>query len=179
VPICRDVRTPYAPPLRSALRENRLVERFIRSGEDANARILRTSLRTSKALRWTVRIELVAATYYSRRSARDPDWREKQTDARRERERRQREEDPNGSASSAAVRTRTVARDARADGPCASSRTLRKLLERVGGDPATLRIILREEIERGVIEYHSTSRRYVLNGGLPEDVKAALREIRL
>jgi hypothetical protein len=39
--------------------------------------------------------------------------------------------------------------------------------------------VLRDEQRRGRIEYQSTSRRYVLNGGLPEDVKAALRELDL
>jgi hypothetical protein len=34
-------------------------------------------------------------------------------------------------------------------------------------------------VRRGHVDYHSTSRRYTLNGGLPDDVKAALRELRL
>jgi hypothetical protein len=37
---------------------------------------------------------------------------------------------------------------------------------------------LRDELARGRIEYHSASRRYVLNGGLPQDVKRALHELR-
>jgi hypothetical protein len=39
--------------------------------------------------------------------------------------------------------------------------------------------VLRDELRLGRVEYHSTSRRYVLNGGLPEETKAALRELRL
>lgn len=50
------VRIPYAPPQSSAWSENHLVERFIRSGEDGNARILRTSLRTSKSAHGPSRI---------------------------------------------------------------------------------------------------------------------------
>jgi len=49
LPRATRVRIPYAPPQSSAWSENHLVERFIRSGEDGNARILRTSLRTSKS----------------------------------------------------------------------------------------------------------------------------------
>lgn len=45
------------------------------------------------------------------------------------------------------------------------------------GDPAVLAYVLRDEVRRGRVEYHSTSRRYVLNGGLPEDVKQALRKL--
>jgi hypothetical protein len=30
------------------------------------------------------------------------------------------------------------------------------------------------EVRLGHVDFHSTSRRYVLNGGLPEDVKEAL-----
>ena len=33
--------------------------------------------------------------------------------------------------------------------------------------------------ERGVVDYHSTSRRYVLNGALPYDVRLALRDLEL
>jgi hypothetical protein len=41
------------------------------------------------------------------------------------------------------------------------------------------RLGLRDELRRGRIEYRSTSRRYVLNGGLPDDVKLALRDLAL
>ena len=34
-------------------------------------------------------------------------------------------------------------------------------------------------VERGVVDYHSTSRRYVLNGALPDDVRLALRDLEL
>ena len=39
-------------------------------------------------------------------------------------------------------------------------------------------MVLRDELRRGRIEYHTSSRRYVLNGGIPEDVKEALRKLR-
>ena len=38
-------------------------------------------------------------------------------------------------------------------------------------------LILEQEVERGVVDYHSTSRRYVLNGALPADVRLALRDL--
>ena len=45
--------------------------------------------------------------------------------------------------------------------------------------PFRLRRILDQEVERGVVDYHSTSRRYVLNGALPADVRLALRDLQL
>jgi hypothetical protein len=38
---------------------------------------------------------------------------------------------------------------------------------------------LRQEVERGVVDYHSTSRRYSMNRGLPADVRVALRDLEL
>lgn len=43
--------------------------------------------------------------------------------------------------------------------------------------PELLDFVLREELRRGTIEYHSTTRRYVLNGGLPADVRLAVRDL--
>jgi hypothetical protein len=34
-------------------------------------------------------------------------------------------------------------------------------------------------VAEGRVDYHSTSRRYRLNGGLPDDVRLALRELEL
>lgn len=50
---------------------------------------------------------------------------------------------------------------------------------RVGaiGDPEVLARVLRDELARGRIEYDSATGRYVLNGGLPEDVKRALQDL--
>jgi hypothetical protein len=42
-----------------------------------------------------------------------------------------------------------------------------------------LRRVLRDELRRGRIVYHATSRRFELNGHLPADVKEALRKLRL
>jgi hypothetical protein len=61
----------------------------------------------------------------------------------------------------------------------AHGRTFAELLQRVGGDPARLRLILDQEVERGVVDYHSTSRRYSMNGHLPDDTKIALRDLAL
>jgi hypothetical protein len=58
-------------------------------------------------------------------------------------------------------------------------RTFHELLEATEGDPKLLAWVLRDELRRGHVEYHSSSRRYLLNGGLSEDVKEALRELRL
>jgi hypothetical protein len=55
--------------------------------------------------------------------------------------------------------------------------TFHELLLRSPCGPERLEIIPRDEIRRGRVEYHSTSRRYVLNGGLPEDVKLALQDL--
>jgi hypothetical protein len=52
-----------------------------------------------------------------------------------------------------------------------------ELLQRVGGDPEIVRRILEQEVERGVVDYDSTSRRYSMNGGLPDDVRLALRDL--
>jgi hypothetical protein len=38
---------------------------------------------------------------------------------------------------------------------------------------------LRQEVAAGRVEYHSASRRYVLNGGLPADVRQALLRLDL
>ena len=45
--------------------------------------------------------------------------------------------------------------------------------------PRTLARILREEVDAGRGKYHSTSRRYVLNGEIPDDVKRALLDLAL
>ena len=116
----------------------------------------------------------MAETYYSQRSAQDPDWRERQSEARRLRERRQKERDPDG--------YRAVRR--RADANCrnrqrAHGKTFTELAESVRCPKWMLRQILREELALGRIDYHSTSKRYSLNGGIPEDVKAALRDLEL
>jgi hypothetical protein len=51
---------------------------------------------------------------------------------------------------------------------------LRGLWQRVGGERRLLARVLNDEVVAGRIDYHSTSRRYRLNGGLPADLKAAL-----
>jgi hypothetical protein len=46
-------------------------------------------------------------------------------------------------------------------------------------DRTTLALVLRDEVRRGRVDYLGFSRRYRLNGGLPDDVKLALRELEL
>ena len=99
-------------------------------------------------------------TYYAGRSARDPDWREAHIARARERERQRRAEDP------ATGRTRE---------PDAASRlTFNELWLRVGGDRGLLWAVLRNEVRRGRIDDHTTTKRYVLNGGLEPVVRKAL-----
>lgn len=62
--------------------------------------------------------------------------------------------------------------------------TFDQLARRSGALPGTierewLTWALRDELRRGRNAYHSTSRRYVWNGGLPADVKQALRHLAL
>ena len=113
-------------------------------------------------------------TYYGERSARDPAWREQQLREAKEREARHRELDLEGVRAARREATARMRARQRARG-----RTFHQLLEATGGSPELLAWVLRDELRRGRIEYHSTSRRYVLNGGIPEEVKAALRELRL
>ena len=49
----------------------------------------------------------------------------------------------------------------------ARGRSFHELLEATDGDPELLAYVLRDELRRGRIEYHSTSPLYVLNGGIP------------
>jgi hypothetical protein len=116
----------------------------------------------------------VAESYYAQRSRRDPAWRERQLREAKEREARRREADPGGfKAASREASARSRAKQA------SRGRTFHELLEATRGDPEVLRRVLADEIRRGHIEYHSSCRRFVLNGGIPEDVKEALRELRL
>jgi hypothetical protein len=50
-------------------------------------------------------------------------------------------------------------------------------LLRIGGERETLRTILNDEVRRGRIAYHSTSRRYELNGAVEPELLAALRSL--
>jgi hypothetical protein len=116
----------------------------------------------------------VGESYYSRRSAVDPDWREQQLREAKEREARRRELDPE------TVRRQRREASARSRAKQASQgRTFHELLEATEGDPEVLRKVLRQEVELGRVELHSRSRRYIVNGGIPEDVKEALRDLRL
>jgi hypothetical protein len=123
-------------------------------------------------------------SYYAERAARDPDWHAAQLAGAKERESERRAKDPEAFRAAAREKTRRTRERQRARGL-----TFQELLDRSRecagagplslGDPIVLRRILRQEIAAGRIDYHSTSRRYVLNGGLPEDVKQAFRELKL
>jgi hypothetical protein len=96
-----------------------------------------------------------------------------------EREARRRELDPEGLREARREATRrTRARQVR------TGLTFHEIRERclLDGYPKaerTLRRILAEEIERGTIDFHSTSRRFALNGAIPADVRDALRSLEL
>jgi hypothetical protein len=59
----------------------------------------------------------------------------------------------------------------------ASGLTFDELWRRVGGDRGSLWVVLRNEVRRGRIDYHSTTRRYVLNGGLDPALRQALLRV--
>jgi hypothetical protein len=61
----------------------------------------------------------------------------------------------------------------------ASGLTFNELWLRVGGDRGSLWTVLRNEVRLGRINYHSTTKRYVLNGGLDPAVRKALLRIGL
>ena len=107
----------------------------------------------------------VTETYYAGRSARDPDRREAQIARAMEREHQRRAEDP------ATGRPR--------EPDAASGLTFNELWLRVGGDRGSLWVVLRNEVRRGRIDYHPTTRRYVLNGGLDPAVRKALLDLGL
>jgi hypothetical protein len=68
--------------------------------------------------------------------------------------------------------------DASAEASTTQGLTFDELLERSPvDDELTLRRVLRDELEAGRIEYSPAWRRFVLNGGLPHDVKAALVDL--
>ena len=119
----------------------------------------------------------MAESYYARRSARDPEWRAQQIREAKEREARRREEDPEGLRAARREATRRTRERQAAHGLTFHELRERCLLVGYPDPEGTLRRVLREEVASGRIEYHSTSRRYSLNGGLPEDVKRALLDL--
>jgi hypothetical protein len=104
-------------------------------------------------------------TYYAGRSARSPDWREAQIGNAMKRGHQWRAED----AATGGTR----------EPEAASGLTFEELWLRVGGDRGSLWAVLRKEVRLGRIDYHSPTRRYVLNGGLDPAVRKALLRIGL
>jgi hypothetical protein len=118
----------------------------------------------------------VAESYYAARSRRDPEWRLQAIAGAVERERTRRENDPEGHRARRREATaRTRARQVE-HGFTFHELWLR-IGERSGAGRDQLALVLRQEVEAGRVDYCGSSRRYRLNGGLPEDVKAALREL--
>jgi hypothetical protein len=96
-------------------------------------------------------------TYYARRSARDPAWREAAIAAAVERKRRRRQTDPETVRVAHRLAMRRYRQKRRAHGL-----TFTELLFRVGGDRSTLSTMLNEEVRRGRV--HFAAGRYSLNG---------------
>lgn len=112
---------------------------------------------------------MAQGTYYSRRAARDPGWREEAIAAAAERKRRRRERDPEGFLLAHRAEQRRCY-----EKQVASGLTFAELHRRIGGDRETLAYVLRSEVRRGRIDYLGFSRRYRMNGVDPE-LRAALR----
>ena len=115
---------------------------------------------------------MAEGSYYSRRSARDPDWREAQIREAGERELRRREADAEGFRCA----RRQVSRRHR-ERHAAHGLTFYELWLRVGGERHSLELVLRDELRRGRVDYHSSSRRYSVNGGVSPELRAALLEL--
>jgi glycine/D-amino acid oxidase-like deaminating enzyme len=112
------------------------------------------------------------ASYYARRAARDPAWRQTQVAAAAKRYRRQLEHDPE----QVAAWSRRYREQLRDHALTISQLRERAHVEHEHADRQTLRRILREEVEAGRVELVQ-GRYYRLNGSLPDDVVAALRQI--
>jgi hypothetical protein len=114
----------------------------------------------------------VADSYYSRRSAQDPAWRDRQIAAARERKRRARAADPDAARRANTDYLRRHRAKVRAHGV-----TFRELLKRSPRDDReTLALVLAQEVASGRVDL-KLGRLYVLNGTLPEDVKCALLDL--
>lgn len=98
-----------------------------------------------------------AASYYARRSARDPDWRQAQLAAAAEREARRRQSDPERVRELDRLAARRTRRRQTARGL-----TFAQLLAAIGGDRATLVAVLNSERAAGRVRYAASSRRYEL-----------------
>jgi hypothetical protein len=117
------------------------------------------------------------ATYYARRSARDPAWHERQLREAAERERRRRERDREAFRERHREATARCRERQREHGLTLAQLRQRCLLDSYPEAEQTLRRVLAEEVRLGRIEYRSTSRRYLLNGDLDPETAAALRAL--
>jgi hypothetical protein len=114
----------------------------------------------------------VAETYYARRSARDPAWREQAIRSAAERKRRRLQLGPEAARAAHREAMRRYRARLRAQGL-----TFEQMLTRVGGDREMLAHIIRDEQRLGRV--HLAAGRYVLNGQLPADVRQALIDLHL
>ena len=112
---------------------------------------------------------LTETSYYARRAARDPDWHVAQLAGAAERARRRREADADALRRANALAARRC-RQRQSE----SGYTFYELWQRVGGDRKTLAYVLRDEVRLGRVTFHSTMRRFELNGGMPADVRDSL-----
>jgi hypothetical protein len=120
-----------------------------------------------------VTMQVVAESYYAERSARDPEWRLRAIAAAAERYRRARDADRERVLGhSRAYRSRL-----RRESLTMAQLRARARIAHGDADDETLRRILRQEVAAGRVDL--VQRRYRLNGGLPDDVKHALRDLEL
>jgi hypothetical protein len=120
----------------------------------------------------------VAESYYAARARRDPEWRRQAIAGALERERRRRERDPEGHR----ARRREATARCR-ERQAAAGLTFHELWLRIGPRSGAgrheLAHVLCQEVDAGRVAYLASSRRYRLNGGLPDDVRLALRDLYL
>ena len=117
----------------------------------------------------------MAESYYAERAARDPEWRRQAIAGALERERARRERDPEAfRARRREATARTRARQV------AHGLTFTELLRRSPvADRVSLTTVMNDLVRSGLVDFHSSSQRYELNGGLPADVRLALRDLEL
>lgn len=114
-------------------------------------------------------------SWYTKRYHADPAWRREQIAAARAREQARKEADPEGfRAYRREVTRRWRARQKQRGGLTFTELRDRCLIDGYPDGEGTLRRVLAQEVRLGRIEYHSTSRRYLLNGGLDSDLCEAL-----
>jgi hypothetical protein len=115
----------------------------------------------------------VGESFYAAKARADPRWRRRQIVQARAREIRRQAADPEVFRKAKRDTMRRTRERQRQTGL-----TFSELLERSPiGDPELLRLVLNSEVSIGRVVYRASTETYALNGGLPDDVKQALRDL--